>query len=153
MVRRGGYDIIATDSFLTRFSPEECEHVVDTWNALLAPGGVVVTTVRLRPYDQPYDEVSDEVSDFAARARKAAQRWRPYLRAGVDEITADARQYARRISCSDLGGEESVTMLFKRHGFDINYSEPATCRGETCNTQYLRIVATKTSTGGSDSGR
>jgi hypothetical protein len=145
VVRKASYDLITTDALLTRFPSDEHEKVLRSWYNLLAPEGRIVTTVRLHSSDQPYEGVSDEVSDFVARARQGAQRWRPYLRAGIDEIAADAREYAQRITSSDLGDGATVKKMFKSHGFDVISASVADLHGETCKTQYLRIVAAKKS--------
>jgi len=141
---RETYDVIVTDAFLTRFSAQDAETVVRNWHDSLIPGGTVVTTVRLHPMDK-HDgaQLTDLAAAFTQRARHSARRWRPYLRASVDEIASNAYEYATHIVSTDLGDESTVLRLFERARFDILRADVTEVRGELQPTGYLRIVAQK----------
>jgi hypothetical protein len=137
------FDVITTDAFLTRFSPEDCKTVLKRWNQLLVPGGRVVTTVRLHGYDTPQRDDVQEIAAFVARVREEALTWRPVLRTGVDDICDSAREYARRITSTNLGGEAEIRALFESCGLKILdcTKQSDVMPGELRETQYLRIVA------------
>ncbi|MEY9931318.1 hypothetical protein ABH926_005967 [Catenulispora sp. GP43] len=141
----GGYDVIVTDAFLTRFSEEKVASVVRNWYDLLLPGGTVVTTVRLHELDKadPARPGGDLAAAFTQQARHSARRWRPYLQASVDEIAANAYEYACRITSTDLGDESEVCGLLERERFGILSSAVKDVRGELQGTGYLQIVAQK----------
>jgi hypothetical protein len=143
LLRQRNYDLIVADSLLNGFSLEKSRLLLRGWHRILAPGGQIITTVRLHSADRPFEGVFDEVSDFAARARDCARQWRPYLRVSVDDIAADARIYAQRITSVDLGDREALVNLFEENGFDVNSATVADVSAEVCQTQYLRIVAAK----------
>ncbi|MBR7832869.1 hypothetical protein KDL01_06325 [Actinospica durhamensis] len=138
-----GYHLIVTDAFLTRFDDIDASVVLNRWADLLAPGGHVVTTVRLHPEDQPGDGL-DEITEFTMRARGIARRWKPQLRSSIDAICDDAREYARRITSTDLGGKQEVVGLFNAAGFEIMQCTPSErLQGELQSTKYLRVIARK----------
>ena len=62
----GTFDAVCTHSFLGWFSPAERHRLVDIWRRLLRPGGVVVTTKRLR--DTPSGETRQKFSVAEAAA-------------------------------------------------------------------------------------
>jgi len=140
---RGSYHVIATDAFLTRFDHLEAKQVLENWWKLLAPGGQVITTVRLHSEDLPGDG-PDEVTEFAMRARESARRWKLQLRSSIDEICDDAREYARRITSTDFGGADEVKDLILGAGFDIiECPVSELVPGELRSTKYLRLVLRK----------
>lgn len=139
------YQLITADAFLTRFERDEAAQIVKAWHQLLAPGGAVVTTVRVHPLDEPHSGVLDEVSNFAIRARNLAARWRPYVRVSLDEITTAARQYAIQMRSFDLGDVSEIRSMFAAAGFQIEPSEPIRVQGELHPSHYLQVVARKPS--------
>jgi hypothetical protein len=139
----GGYDVIVTDAFLTRFSEDKVDSIVRNWHDLLLPGGTVVTTVRLHEFDKddPGRPDGDQAAAFTQQARHSARRWRPYLQASVDEIAANAYEYACRITSTDLGAEKDVLDLLEREHLGILSAAVKDVRGELQGTGYLQIVA------------
>jgi hypothetical protein len=137
------YALITADAYLTRFEPSDAEKVVRIWHHLLQPGGTVVSTVRLHPLDAPRGALLDEVSDFTLRAQAAAERWQLYLKTGVEELTAAARQYAVSMRSYDLGDANAVLKLFSTAGFEIEHCELNATRGELREATYLHVVAKK----------
>lgn len=139
----GPFDLIVTDAFLTRFDHDGARAVMRHWSDLLAPGGKVVTTVRLHAADGPY-QGPDEISEFTQRARLKAWHWRLQLRSSVDAICNDAREYALRITSTDFGGVKEVTSLLEEGGFELPVATVSDqVQGELRSTQYLRVVARK----------
>jgi hypothetical protein len=139
------FDLITTDAFLTRFSFEDCKKVLARWWDLLNPGGRVVTTVRLHGYDAPQTDRVQEIGEFVTRAREEARAWRPVLQTGVDAMCDSAREYARRITSTNLGGESEVRELFEMAGFNVlgDTKQSGVLTGELRETRYLRVVAEK----------
>jgi hypothetical protein len=141
---QGSYDLICCDAFLTRFGPLETEKVVRAWAELLAPGGVLVTTVRIHPRSSRAREFDSAVRDFRERAEQRARRWRPFLKASPSDIGIVAEEYAGRMKSNDLGGEEVIRNQLDRAGFQTHFEELAEVPGELYPTTYLRLAATKT---------
>lgn len=139
----GQFDLIVTDAFLTRFDHDGARAVLRHWSELLAPGGVVITTVRLHSEDKARG-VPDEITEFTRRARHQAWQWRLQLRSSIDAICNDAREYALRITSTDFGGEKEVTGLLQEAGFEIvSAPKSQSIFGELHSTRYLRVVARK----------
>jgi hypothetical protein len=139
------YDVITTDGFLTRLEAQSAEEVVRAWHGQLAPGGTVITTVRIHPLDAPRGSMLDEVSDFALRARDRALRWRRYLKSQVNEITTAAQQYAVSMRSQDLGDVPKVLGMFTSAGFEIEDHSLQSVPGELRPATYLQIVARRPS--------
>lgn len=137
------YDVITTDDYLTRFEPAQAEKVAAIWHQLLKPGGTVISTARIHPMDAPRGALLDEVSDFALRAQSAAERWRMYLKAGVEELTVAARQYAVSMRSYDLGDENDIVALLGEVGFDVEHRELGATPGELRESTYVRFIAKK----------
>lgn len=139
----GPFDLIVTDAFLTRFDHDGARAVLRHWSELLAPGGVVITTVRLHSEDKARN-VPDEITEFTRRARQQAWQWRLQLRSSIDAICNDAREYALRITSTDFGGEKEVADLLQDADFEIDRAlKSKDIFGELHSTRYLRVVARK----------
>jgi len=133
--RHSVFDLIVTDSFLTRFSPESKNLVTKQWLRVLRSGGMVVTTVRLgtRRIASPS---RNDVHDFELRARTLASKSKIPDSVAIDMI---ARTYASRIVSYPVD-EREISDIFA--GFKIS-SERVTTKGEFAPTEYLQIVAKK----------
>ncbi|WP_341716685.1 class I SAM-dependent methyltransferase [Micromonospora sp. FIMYZ51] len=145
----GKFDLVVADAFLTRFDRAMASTVLDSWSALLRPGGRVVTTVRLHPgnewpsVDEQDDrhQVTDLVDDFELRFRERAAGWRGLLQVQLEELSAAVRRYATRMMSHDLGDADEVRTAFGRRGFSLAESNVGEVDGELVRTKYLRLCA------------
>ena len=137
------FDIIATDAFLTRFPRDTRRDVVRKWRSLLAPGGVVLTTVRIEHgLSQSSVQATPEQSDtFRRRALQEARRWQGFLSSPPEAIAILAQRYAERMTSYSLGSEEEARSLFTDVGFVVQSLVIAEVPGEMASTLYAEIVA------------
>jgi hypothetical protein len=138
------YDLICCDAFLTRFSSDETEKVVQAWARLLRPMGILVTTIRIHPRSARAREFDSAARDFRERAERRARRWRPFLKVSPAEIGVLAEEYAGRMKSNDLGTEEVIRDQLVASGFGIHFEELAEVPGELYPTTYLRLASRKT---------
>jgi hypothetical protein len=118
--------------------------VVSTWSRLLAAGGTVVTTVRLRGLDQPRrGDAGSEVADFVLRFRQYLMAWQPVLDVDVEELLNAAHEYALRMTSAHLGEVGDLVRLFESHGLHVGHHESVEVAGELRRTGYVRLVARK----------
>ncbi|NGM14351.1 class I SAM-dependent methyltransferase [Verrucosispora sp. CWR15] len=145
----GKYDLVVADAFLTRFDRGTATTVIDSWSALLRPGGTVVTTVRLHagnewPSVDGQDnrhQVTDLVDDFELRFRERAASWRGLLQVQLEELSTAVRRYATRMVSHDLGDADDVRAAFGRRGFTLAETDVGEVDGELVRTKYLRLCA------------
>lgn len=135
------FDLIVSDAFLTRFSREQSNLVLQRWAAMLRPNGTVVTTVRLHPRNGDRHGVAQDVSDFLLRLRTRADNWRWLLQVEMNELLDAGREYALKMTSRDLGDLDDVLSMFSTNGFEVLRQETARVEGELCETEYVRIVA------------
>ena len=116
--RPGSYDIIVSDSFLPRFGPDALMELLGTWCASLAPGGAVLTTVRLHDTSTDPDRRKTGRLHRWRRAAADAQTWWPQ----VSDLSLE--QLDRRISAFVANQERHTSLdtstlrvLFAEAGF------------------------------------
>lgn len=146
-------DLVVADAFLTRFDPDGASRVIDSWYGLLAPGGTVVTTVRLHPrneyadqdsFDLEFDSerrVTDPIDDFELRLRERATGWQDMLPIDLETLLRAGRRYAKRMISRDLGDADDIAKRFQDREFDVIRQPTKRVRGELVGTEYLQIVA------------
>jgi SAM-dependent methyltransferase len=143
-------DLVIADAFLTRFNRGEADKVLRSWHALLRPGGVVMTTIRLHPRNRDSfttddraggSGISDPIANFQLRLRRRAEPWRRFLDIDIDDLCEAARQYALRMISNDMGDEQEIVEMFQRNNFDVEYRNVADVEGELVRTSYLQVVA------------
>ena len=86
------YDLVCTHNFVGRFDAAARRQLLARWAMLLRPGGVIVTTQRIRPNHpgQKQAYTADGASELSARVVAAASACPGSLGAGIDEIGAAA---------------------------------------------------------------
>ncbi len=140
-VTGGGFDLVTSDAFLTRFSEAGGTSVAKIWFDVLKQGGRAVTTVRLH---ENAVEVRDEeraVLDFVTRARVRLPRWKQFLRQSSQYLYSSIEHYARKMVSNRIGGEHDIVRSFEAHRFGILSTEVAKVPGELYPTIYLRLEA------------
>jgi len=154
----GEFDLIASDAFLTRFARDDVGRVLDNWKALLRPGGRVVTTVRLHPRearrrDDATSGVPQELMRFTLRLRERALGWGSIMGIDLDALVAEANEYIKKITSTDIGDLDDIVGLVRRHGFQVVPGdsgviagdlkvETANVDGELAPSVYARLVLT-----------
>lgn len=148
------FDIVATHSFLGRFSPEERRLLFARWHRLLRPGGRVVTVNRVRSDAGARVRFTDDQAErFVARVREAAAGLARPLDVSIDELVAMARRYAGGMGSYPLHSVDDLTGLFEGAGFRIEQlaTGPVGPRAERAPTgptmsggaEYARVVAVR----------
>ena len=147
------YDIICTDAFLTRFSSSETRSIIEKWERLLTPFGVVITTVRIHPeecYITP--SIAQRSKDCEAFLSKVRYRYlnltndeRDKMSISLEELTFMAFRYILRMKSNILGQKPDIDELFTDANLHIddNLSCISDVDGEIKKTQYYRVVARK----------
>jgi hypothetical protein len=146
------FDLIATDAFLTRFSRDELDRVLDNWKALLRPGGYVVTTVRLHPREETRQAgavsgVPQDLLRFSLRLRERALVWGGSIGLDLEDLLGAARRYTLKMTSTNIGDLHEIVELVQRHGFKV-VTEPdrdietGSVDGELVPTEYARLVLT-----------
>ncbi len=137
------FDLIVTDAFLTRFTPEECRAVLDSWATLLRSGGHVVTTIRIEPgLSRGRVHTTPEQADaFRRRALQEARRWQGFIRCAPEQVANLAQRYAERMVSYPLESESAVRAQFEHAGFEVTRLDRAQVPGEMAGTLYAEVVA------------
>jgi hypothetical protein len=131
--------VIVSDALLTRFAPADAAIVVKKWFAALAPGGRVVTTVRIHSGSTAADEERGRAG-FAGRFRSMLDRSSAPPKMSEDLVAA-AGVYAERMTSADLGSGDSIRGIFRDAGFVVVHDEVTDVAGEFAPSRYLRLVA------------
>ena len=135
------FDVVVTDAFITRFSNVDRPRVAQAWARYLEPEGRLVTTVRLEPGLPPASPIlptAAQVESFRRRARRFAERWRPFLLADPADIESASATYASRMVSNALGGvDELANLLGPYFSLQHNLVE---VQGELKPTTYAEVV-------------
>jgi SAM-dependent methyltransferase len=135
----GSFDVICTDAFLTRFTPELAQSVVAIWRRILRPGGLLLTTVRsYEPLTTSDREAA--IDRFQQRSITRAQRWQSYLSRSPAEIGTLAGNYARKMKSWSLGDDAAVEELMRSSGFQLLDCRRKDVPGELEPTVYLELM-------------
>ena len=150
------FDLVCTHNFLGRFDDEARQRLVNRWHAVLRPGGVVVTTQRVRPGERARKaSYSDaEARALADQVVAAATVYEGALGATLAELADATYQYARRKGSYVIESPAQIVGPFKRAGFEVSLTDaggglaereadrPSSTAG--LDTYRMRIVATRT---------
>jgi predicted alpha/beta hydrolase family esterase len=141
--QRNAWDVVVTDAFLTRFSAADCERIAATWYSLLAPGGSLITTIRIHSRTPKGRDEDSATQDFGLRAIKRAERWQAFLDCSPKEISTKAETYARQMVSSDLGSEVDVVGILEHAGLVVQSKSLAEVPGELHPTTYLEVACVR----------
>jgi SAM-dependent methyltransferase len=149
------FDMVCTHNLLARFDPESRRRLVSRWHALLRPGGLVITTQRVRPNSDEHRMTfytEGEARELARRVAAAA-RTHPAVVVDADELGRAVYEYARRKGGYVIRANQEITDLFVEQGFDLRLADegeglaerardrPSSTAGK--DTYRLRIIARK----------
>jgi SAM-dependent methyltransferase len=149
------FDLVCTHNFLCRFEDEARQRLVNRWHAVLRPGGVVVTTQRVRPGDRArrsaYSE--EDARAIAETVVKAASAHPRPLGISLNEMRTVAYEYARRKGAYVIESPAQISGPFERAGFEMTLADcggglaerQADRPGSTAglDTYRMRVIATK----------
>jgi SAM-dependent methyltransferase len=147
------FDLICSHNFLGRFDRDPRRQLISRWHALLRPGGIVVTTQRIRPgsREQRASYRDDEARELSLRVTAIA-RTHSGLSVDPDELGLAVYEYAIRKGGYVIRSDREITDVFTEQGFDVDLAEggglaeqdrdrPSSTAGK--DTYRLRIVARK----------
>jgi hypothetical protein len=139
----GPFDVIATDAFLTRFSSAARREVIRKWHDLLAPKGIVVTTVRIERglSKSSVQATPDQADAFRRKALQEARRWQSFLSCPPERIANLAQRYAERMTSYSFSSEDEVRSLFQDAGLNVKTLIVVEVPGEMASTLYAEVVA------------
>lgn len=146
------YDIICSDSFLTRFSKDDVFGVLKKWKDLLTSKGRVVTTVRIHN-DKKEVNLLDYTKGINMFQKKVEERFnnlpngKRLLKNGQSisksELLFMTYNYIIRMKSCSLGDKKDIEAMFLLCGFkiDTQLSSISPVEGEISETTYYQIVA------------
>jgi SAM-dependent methyltransferase len=149
------FDLVCTHNFVGRFDPEARQRLVNRWHAVLRPGGVVVTTQRVRPGARArkasYSEAESRA--LAENVVAAATGYTGPLGATPAELGEATYEYACRKGSYVIESPAEIVAPFERAGFEVNLADqgggpaereadrPSSTAG--LETYRMRIIATR----------
>ena len=125
------FDVICTDSLLSRFPASEKKSFVSKWRNLLRPGGKVVTALKINPSwsEESIRMTPGEKDAFCDRVYEQARRWREFLGIDPDEMAKEAQRYAGRGMKYSFRSRKEIVELFEGGGFALDRLELTELRG------------------------
>ena len=149
------FDLVCTHNFVGRFDPASRQRLIDRWHAVLRPGGVVVTTQRVRPGERgrhaSYSEGAARA--LAGKVVEAATVYAGPLGVPLDELGDATYEYARRKAAYAITSAAEIVDAFERAGFEVNLADEGGGQAEResdrpsstagLETFRMRIIATK----------
>jgi SAM-dependent methyltransferase len=128
------FDIVCTNAFLGYFSPAERPALAARWYDVLAPGGIVAATNRVRPDSPGIERFSAaQASAFADRVLQQAEARRDRLRDAIrpDELMALAEAYIAQNVVYALQSEADLVAMMTGAGFAIDSLQSRTVTDAT----------------------
>ena len=118
-------DVVCTHNVLGRFDAVGRARLVARWHALLRPGGVVVTTQRIRPGNTAVRNVfaEREARELSERVGAAARAWREPIGVEPDALVDAVYDYARLKGAMVIASTREVTELFEGAGFELTVAD------------------------------
>jgi SAM-dependent methyltransferase len=149
------FDLVCTHNFVGRFDDDARQRLVGRWHSVLRPGGVVVTTQRVRPGDaERFSVYTDQEARALADAVAAAgSAYDGELGVRLDELHDVAYQYALRKRSHIIASPDAIVAPFVRAGFEVNLADEGGGAAERAadrpsstaglETYRMRIIATR----------
>lgn len=120
------YDLICTDSVLSRFPAAQRPTLAANWHASLRPGGMLITATRLRAAAPP-ERIGfspDQVVAFEKAVFRIAAEKRDQLGIDPEALASAAALYARRQYNYPVQSQEHVGRLLADAGLVIDRLAP-----------------------------
>jgi hypothetical protein len=139
----GQFDLILTDAFLTRFPHETKREIIDKWSGLLTDGGMIATTIRIKPDAMEQGGSRNESPEsFATRAQEKATALSE-CPGCPDQIAAMAKQWKTKIqSYPVVSVDEAIEIFSESSDLDICITVNSVPRETGEVTRYCQIKAT-----------
>jgi len=117
----GGFDAVCTHSFFGQFPREQRPAMIAAWRSLLRPGGLVVTTLPLRPgsAEEPNRFTPGQAAVFRAAVLAHAETLGKSLGAEPEEIIRQGERYLEARYGYPVRSGEEVRDLFANEGFEV----------------------------------
>jgi SAM-dependent methyltransferase len=115
------FDLVCTHNFVGRFDADARVRLVTHWHRLLRPGGVVVTTQRIRPNSREARTAytREEALEVADRTAAAARSFGARLGVEPDALHRAVVEYALRKTSHVLTSPRDLASTFERTGFEV----------------------------------
>ena len=140
------FDLICTHNFLGRFDRDGRQRLIDVWRSLLRPGGLVVTTLRVRPQSLDARVVysEDQARTFGAKVSAIARSQNVPLAVSAEELGNVAYEYAKRKDSYVITSNNDVTDMFEALGFEIVLSDHGGGRAERMRDRPASLAGAET---------
>jgi hypothetical protein len=116
------HDLVCAHSLLSCNPAERHAGIVDSWQRLLRPGGILMMVNTLRP-DTPGTTVRFSPAEIAAYRKRVADAAASCANPGVlppaAELGRMAEAFAVRMAASVIGSREQLTGLLEAGGFSL----------------------------------
>ena len=149
------FDLIVTHSFLPMLPAPARQSLVAKWQAVLRPGGKVVSTTRINPdwTEADIHPGPDRVKGFGENAWQQALKWQSVLGVDAAQLAAAAENYMRRMKSFSLTSENELRTLFTASGFAFDMlnivtvagkvGQPEAGPGTSQSAEYAEFIATR----------
>ena len=132
------FDVICTDAFLTRFSDNDSNLVIDKWYKLLKKEGKIITTVRI--HDSDTKNTPNAMEKYIQKIKKEYNKYEKYIGISCDKLMEKTEEWLNKKKSNNIGDKEKILNKFKK--FDVEYNVRKVS-GELSETEYIELVATK----------
>ena len=128
------FDVICTHNFVGRFDEGCRRQLFARWHELLRPGGIVVTTQRVRSDEGRSSRTAQDARALSERVIAAAAASSETLGLDLSELQSAVYEYAVRQGDHSIRGPREITDLLESEGFAINQCD----EGDAAERKYDR---------------
>jgi hypothetical protein len=139
-------DIIITDAFLTRFTPDQRKKIVQEWKRMLKDDGFIITTIRIGSNsaapDRAIKSTEADVRRYSQKAKNRTESAGRLFKNIEAKIINKAKEYAKNIISYPFVDENEIVKLFE--GFELTINLGMVSGELQENTTYAKVIAKKT---------
>ena len=119
------FDLVCTHNFVGRFEAEGRLRLAERWHALLRPGGVVVTTQRVRPGSREVrtSYTPEQARALGATVAAAAAAYPGSLGASPEDVGHATVENALRKEAYVVTSSREIAETFERAGFEVRVAD------------------------------